>query len=256
MRVNKYKISKKRRLRRRGKYSKKLKTKSRKVGGWPSYIRGHVKNNVKIRATCKIPEFFFDLHNLFYEIMGMSPPVEQTKYPDAGIDISVYGKLLEKKLLEKTDSSTLVELKLNIESAVISDVYFNIQSGYDKLDMRSSSRSEEEKKLNLDATGSRIFTVEKISDTYSHLGVQYSEYKSIANPNDFFVYKDMDERILKLLLHLWRKKYNPIISSSHRDFKNFDDFFQELSTKYSNIVKWFREHIYSFEVGTIMLSSS
>ena len=65
MRGNKYKISKKRRLRRRGKYSKKLKPKSRKGGRWLSSFRGFEKDKVEIRATCKIPEFFFESHDLF-----------------------------------------------------------------------------------------------------------------------------------------------------------------------------------------------
>lgn len=245
MRGNKYKISKKRRLRRRGKYSKKLKTKSRKDGGWFSSIRGHEKNKVKIRATCKIPEFFFTSYNLFYEIMGMSPPVEQTEYPNAGIDISVYGNLLK-----KTDSTLLVKLD---SPATIDDVYFNIQ-GRDRV--TPQEMHDGKNKLEIDVT-SMTFNVKKLH-TYNVPGdgkgqifptpIKCSEYEAIK-PEEVFVCKDIDDRILKLLLHLWRKKYTNLV-------KQLDVFFHEFCDQYPSIVTQFRKHEYNFEVKRIILSSS
>jgi len=246
MRGNKYKISKKRRLRRRGKYSKKLKPKSRKSGGrFPSFLWGHEKSKVTITATCAIPEFFFKSHNLFCELMSIPTPVEQPKYPRAHIDISVYGDLLEKKTAG--DSYTL-SVKLDSD-ATIDDVYFseNMQTG-----------SIKEKKLNIAAPDSRTFNVKflrKYSAGNDGKGMRYpipiqcSEYTA-TEPEDFFVVHDTDDHILKALLHLWRINY------TDPRFKLFNDFFKEFSTNHFDIVTLFREHPYTFQVVRIRLSSS
>jgi hypothetical protein len=250
MRGNKYKISKKRRLRRRGKYSKKLKPKSRKSGGrFPSFLWGHEKSKVTITATCAIPEFFFKSHNLFCELMSIPTPVEQPKYPRAHIDISVYGDLLEKN---KTagDSYTL-SVKLDSD-ATIDNVYFSEN-------MQTGSGSIKEKKLDIAAPDSRTFNV-KFLRKYSAgndgkgmrypIPIQYSEYTA-TEPEDFFVVHDTDDHhILKALLHLWRINYtDPRVET-------FDVFFSEFSTKYPDILKLFREHTYNFQVVMIRLSSS
>lgn len=252
MRVNKYKISKKRRLRRRGKYSKKLKTKSRKSGGRFTFL-GHVKvkNKVKISATCEIPEFFFTSHDLFYDIMGLSEDfrLRKTVYgePPPGIDISVYGVLLGKN--KTPDDSYTLSVKLN-SPATIDVVYFNILQEHDRV-------TPHEKKLDIDVTDSMIFNVKKVR-TYKvstdgkgwrfPTPIECSEYEA-TEPEEFVVH-DRHDHILKWLLHLWRKKY------TDPTLKRFDDFFSDFCTQQPNIVNLFRKHTYIFKVKHIILSSS
>jgi hypothetical protein len=242
MRGNKYKISKKRRLRRRGKYSKKLKPKSRKSGGrFPSFLRGHKKTKVQITATCDIPEFFFDIHihNLFCELMGMSP-VEQTKYPHARIDISVAGELLQKN---KTADGYTLSVKLS--TAVIYKAFFNnvlqVTPTKDNL-------------LTINVTLNN-FVVTK-NNSYSNQGIDYSSYT--PSPDLYFECKDTNDEIMKSLLHLWRKTYNPIINTRDPLFKNFNDIFDGLTqyTDNTDIVNQFRDHDYRFNVREVILSSS
>ena len=245
MRINKYKISKKRRLRRRGKYSKKLKPKSRKSGGrFLSFFRGHEKNKVTITATCAIPDFFFTSHGLFCQLMGVS--MEQTGYPDAHIDISVYGDLLEKN---KTGSGYTLSVKLDSD-ATIDDVYFS-----DIMQLRYMNKENE---LKIAAPDSDSFNV-KFLQNYSvtkdgnngitnPIPIQCSEYTA-ADPEKSFVCNDTDDHILKSLLQLWRKKY-----TDQRG--NFDDFFKALSIQYPGIVTLFRNHDYRFNVEKVILSSS
>lgn len=259
MRVNKYKISKKRRLRRRGKYSKKLKTKSRKSGGRFPFL-GHVKNKVQIRATCEIPGFFFTSHDLFYDIMGLSEEFRLRKtgygepgYGEPGIDISVYGGLLKKN---KTADSYTLSVKLD-SLATIDDVYFNILQGHDIV--TTQGMRDGEKKLNIDVTDSMIFNVKKVHNNYNVLhdgkggifstAIKRSEYEATES-EEFVVVHDTDDRILKLLLHLWRKKY------TDPRLKLFDVFFSDFCTQYPSIVTQFREHEYRFKVKRIILSSS
>lgn len=257
MRINKYKISKKRRLRRRGKYSKKLKPKSRKSGGgWvPSFLRRvPEKKKVKIRATCDIPEFFFTSHNLFCEIMGSSiNPFEKTG--NEGIDISVYGELIEKK--KTADDSYTLSVELDSPAtATIDDVYFNklntIQS-HDRV--TTQGMGYETKKLNIAVTGLMTFNVIKEHE-YTIKGdgkgmiypipIQCSEYTAV-NRGESFVCKDTDDHILKLLLQLWRKKYTDLKGK-------FDDFLEKFYTH--DKVNQFRDHEYRFKVESILLSSS
>lgn len=233
MRVNKYKISKKRRLRRRGKYSKKLKPKSRKSGGWP--FLGHKKNKVTIHATCKIPEVFFTSHNLFCELMGMSP-VEQTKYPHARIDISVAGELLQKN--KTADGYTL---SVNLSTAVIYKAFFNNV-------LQVTPTKDNLLTINVPL---KNFVVTK-NNFYSNQGIDYSSYT--PSPDLYFECKDTNDEIMKSLLHLWRKTYNPIINERDPLFKNFNDFFEDLTD--TDIVNQFRDHEYRFNVREVILSSS
>lgn len=245
MRVNKYKISKKRRLRRRGKYSKKLKTKSRKSGGrFLSFLRrGPAKSKVQITATCDIPEFFFTSHEIFNEILMSSHPskvdVIQTLRQNGKINISVDGELLSKN--EKADEGRTLSVKLN--DAVITKASFN-------------------NALEVTPTEDNLLTIDLLTDyfdvtknySYSTQGIDYSSYTPSLDLH--FTCKDTNDNIMKSLLHLWRKTYNPITSERDPSFKKFDIFFKEFSEKYSNIVNLFRKHTYIFKVKHIILSSS
>jgi len=181
--------------------------------------------------------------------MGMSP-VEQTVYQNPHIDISVAGVLLEKN--KTADRYTL---SVNLDSdATIDDVYFS-----ENMQLRYMNK---EKKLNIAAPESRTFNVKFLRKydvaadgkgmIYS-IPIQYSEYKAV-NPEEYFECKDTDDHILISLLQLWRKKYNPIIDTRDPLFKNFDDFFEDLTD--TDIVKQFRDHDYRFNVREVILSSS
>ena len=245
MRVNKYKISKKRRLRRRGKYSKKLKTKSRKSGGRVlSFIRGYHKNQVKIGAICKIPEFFFESYTYFFDIIGIQP-VKPIPYPNTGINISIHGELIR-----KTETAGVYTLSVKLDSAAtIDDVYFVRENMQDIL-LDIKYIEDNEKKLTLyvdDSTKTETIVVTK-NGPYSNPGYSPTEPKKV------FVCNDTDNHILKLLLRLWKRKYDR--NPKDPGFKTFDVFFEEFSTRYPQIVKLFREYEYNFEVVEIQLSSS
>ena len=176
----------------------------------------------------------------------MSSPMEQTKYPDASIDISVYGELLTKN--ETVGDSYTLLVKLNSE-ATIDDVYFSHNMQLESMRV---------KKLNIAAPKTRTFNVKFLRE-YSvvndgnngitfPVAIKYSEYEAV-NPEESFVYNDTDTIILKLLLHLWRKNYTDRV-------KTFDDFFEEFSNSFPDILKRFREHTYNFQVVKIHLSSS
>jgi hypothetical protein len=241
MRGNKYKISKKRRLRRRGKYSKKLKPKSRKCGGW-SFL-GHKKNNVTIHATCDIPEFLFDTHKLFWTILVSSHPSKMKVIPkffDSGkIDISFAGVLLEKNKTAYDRYTLSVELN----TAVIDEAFFN-------------NVHQVNPKTQFTINVPLIDFAVKKKGSYKNYEIYYSDYEPLKPLS--FTCKDTNDEIMKSLLHLWRITY---ISGRDPEFpefkpKSFDDFFKELSTpQYTEIVTKFRNHDYRFEVVGIQLSS-
>lgn len=234
MRVNKYKISKKRRLRRRGKYSKKLKTKSRKSGGrFLSYFRGYEKNKVKIRAICKIPEFFFKSYTYFFDIINIRPYNPDT-YTATGIVISINGDLLT-----KNETAGVYTLSVKLDSAAtIDDVYFVLEN-HIKVDEKKRTLYLEDSTMTIDVTKNGIYSSPGYSPT---------------EPKKVFVCKDTDAQILKSLLRLWKRKYD---TRNRKDpgFIHFETFFSEFSSKYPHIVKLFREYEYHFEVVDIQLSS-
>ena len=238
MRGNKYKISKKRRLRRRGKYSKKLKPKSRKSGG--RLFGGHKKNKVKINATCDIPEFFFGIHELFWTILMSPSEVEviQQLRQNGKINISVDGDLVS-KTADKGDRT----LSVNLSTAVIDKAFFD--------NVNEVAPNEDDNHLTIDLSLNN-FDVTKKGDSYRNQGIDYSTY--IPHEVTYFTCKDTNDNIMKLLLHLWRKTYNPF-SPKDQSFKKFKDFFEDF-TQYTDMVNQFREHTYNFQVVNIQLSSS
>jgi hypothetical protein len=232
MRGNKYKISKKRRLRRRGKYSKKLKPKSRKSGGWP--FLGHKKTKVRINATCDIPEFFFDrnIHEVFSKIL-VSTHTDPSEVKGK-INISVYGDLVSKES-KKADNRDDRTLSVKLSTAVIDKASFNNV---------------------LEVTPKTRLTIDLLLDEFAVTkNNSYHGYSSYTPSLDLsFTSKDTNDEIMKSLLHLWRKTYNPFSKKDPR-FKPFDDFFKELST-HTDIVNRFRDHEYRFNVTEVILSSS
>jgi hypothetical protein len=236
MRGNKYKISKKRRLRRRGKYSKKLKPKSRKGGG--RFFGGHEKNKVTINATCDIPAFFFDidLHRIFCNITYTGEDIQQL-YTNGKINISVDGDLVSKK----ADKGSRT-LSVNLRTAFIK-AFFN-----------SSNIKVEDKQnpLTIDVALTD-FDVIKRDLSYSNQGIYFSRYTPLDESLSFTCKDDKNDNIMKSLLHLWRKAYNPT------RFKTFDVFFRELSSNpqyHHHILNQFRNHEYIFNVEDVLLSSS
>jgi hypothetical protein len=198
-------------------------------------------------AKCSIPLEFFEIHGLLCGIMGVSVNTRGSNN-DTGIEILVYGDLLEKTKKKSSEKDYTLTVKPN-NIATINAVYFdNIPNSDGYIgpgDIRGATKDV--KKFEIAVPESMTLELTRGAD-YS--GV--SEYDAKADDEKkIFVYKDTDFIILKWLVHLWRKRYyyyKPIESN----FKNFEDFFREFEKRYGDN----RDYEYSFEVERIKLSSS